>query len=182
MGGDELRFGVIGTGMMGCEHLRNLAALPGATVAAIADPHETSRQWGRDAAGADVAVFEDHAHMLDEVELDAVVVATPNHTHLDVLDPIWATGLNVMVEKPLCTTVADCLEVRDRAAAHRGLVWVGLEDRYMPAITQLLARADGGDAGRVRMVSIREHRFPFLDQVGDWNRFNRNTGGTLVEK
>ncbi len=182
MGGDELRFGVIGTGMMGCEHLRNLAALPGTTVAAIADPHETSRQWGRDAAGEDVAAFEDHARMLDEVELDAVVVASPNHTHLGVLDPIWDTGLHVMVEKPLCTTVADCLEVRDRAAGHPGLVWVGLEYRYMPAITQLLARADRGEAGRVRMVSIREHRFPFLDKVGDWNRFNRNTGGTLVEK
>jgi predicted dehydrogenase len=32
------------------------------------------------------------------------------------------------------------------------------------------------------MVALREHRFPFLDKVGDWNRFNRNTGGTLVEK
>jgi myo-inositol 2-dehydrogenase / D-chiro-inositol 1-dehydrogenase len=32
------------------------------------------------------------------------------------------------------------------------------------------------------MLTIREHRFPFLEKVGDWNRFNRNTGGTLVEK
>jgi myo-inositol 2-dehydrogenase/D-chiro-inositol 1-dehydrogenase len=36
--------------------------------------------------------------------------------------------------------------------------------------------------GRLRMLSIREHRFPFLRKVGDWNRFDRNTGGTLVEK
>ncbi len=34
----------------------------------------------------------------------------------------------------------------------------------------------------MKMVAIREHRFPFLVKVGDWNRFNRNTGGTLVEK
>ena len=32
------------------------------------------------------------------------------------------------------------------------------------------------------MLTIREHRYPFLGKVGDWNRFNRNTGGTLVEK
>ena len=32
------------------------------------------------------------------------------------------------------------------------------------------------------MMSIREHRFPFLDKIGDWNRFNARTGGTLVEK
>ena len=41
---------------------------------------------------------------------------------------------------------------------------------------------DSGTIGKLRMLSIREHRFPFLPKVGDWNRFNRNTGGTLVEK
>ena len=39
-----------------------------------------------------------------------------------------------------------------------------------------------GATGGPRMLTIREHRFPFLPKVGDWNRFNRNTGGTLVEK
>ena len=44
------------------------------------------------------------------------------------------------------------------------------------------AAASTGAAGTVRMVAIREHRYPFLDKVGNWNRFRRNTGGTLVEK
>jgi predicted dehydrogenase len=39
-----------------------------------------------------------------------------------------------------------------------------------------------GATGDLRMVFVREHRFPFLPKVGNWNRFNRNTGGTLVEK
>jgi myo-inositol 2-dehydrogenase / D-chiro-inositol 1-dehydrogenase len=41
---------------------------------------------------------------------------------------------------------------------------------------------NGGTLGDIRMVAIREHRFPFLRKVDNWNRFNRNTGGTLVEK
>jgi predicted dehydrogenase len=49
-------------------------------------------------------------------------------------------------------------------------------------VTRFVAEVRDGAAGRVRMLSIREHRFPFLPKVGDWNRFNRNTGGTLVEK
>ncbi|MDJ0822370.1 MAG: Gfo/Idh/MocA family oxidoreductase, partial [Paracoccaceae bacterium] len=60
-------------------------------------------------------------------------------------------------------------------------IWVAMEYRYMPPIQTLIdevTRATGG----VTMLSIREHRFPFLPKVGDWNRFNRNTGGTLVEK
>ncbi len=180
--GEALRFGVIGTGMMGREHLRNLDALPGALVVAIADPDQGSRERGASWAPDGAAVFEDHREMLRAAELDAVVVASPNHTHRSVLDDLWGTDLHVMVEKPMCTTVEDCLAVRERAVDHPGLVWVGLEYRYLPPVTHLLGLVQDGGAGRVRMVSVREHRFPFLDKVGSWNRFNRNTGGTLVEK
>lgn len=178
----DLRVGVIGTGMMGCEHIRNLRALPGAVLAAAADPHPASRRAAADAAGDPVELFDDHRRMIEAVDLDGVVVATPNHTHRAVLEPIWDTGLHVMLEKPLATTVADGLALRDRAAAHPAIVWMGLEYRYMPAVARLLDLVRSGAAGRVRMVAIREHRFPFLVKVGDWNRFNRNTGGTLVEK
>jgi predicted dehydrogenase len=52
----------------------------------------------------------------------------------------------------------------------------------MPPIARLTREVRAGVVGRVRMVHLREHRFPFLPKVGDWNRFSRNTGGTLVEK
>jgi predicted dehydrogenase len=61
-------------------------------------------------------------------------------------------------------------------------VWVGLEYRYMPPVARLLEEVRSGVTGPVKMIAIREHRFPFLEKVGDWNRFTRNTGGTLVEK
>ena len=91
----------------------------------------------------------------------------------------------MLVEKPLCTTVADC---QRRGATGRPpvrpsrVVWMGLEYRYMPPTQRLLAEVRGGTVGNVQMVAIREHRFPFLHKVGNWNRFSRNTGGTLVEK
>jgi predicted dehydrogenase len=62
------------------------------------------------------------------------------------------------------------------------VVWVGLEYRYMAPTMQLLAHARSGVLGSMRMLAIREHRFPFLVKVQDWNRFSANTGGTLVEK
>jgi predicted dehydrogenase len=62
------------------------------------------------------------------------------------------------------------------------LVQVGLEYRYIPAVAKLIEQVKIGSIGHVRMVSIREHRFPFLVKVNNWNRFNRNSGGTLVEK
>ena len=62
------------------------------------------------------------------------------------------------------------------------LFWVVLEYRYMPPVARMIERAHAGDVGAMQMLSIREHRFPFLPKVGNWNRFNKNTGGTFVEK
>ena len=53
----------------------------------------------------------------------------------------------------------------------------------MPPISMLVEEAHNGVAlGKITSLSIREHRYPFLTKIGDWNRFNENTGGTLVEK
>lgn len=179
-----LRYGIVGSGMMGCEHIRNIAQIPDAQVVALADGHEPSLALGRAACGedADVAVFPDVERMLAGCALDAVVVATPNHTHAAVLDPIFDAGLHVMVEKPLCTTMEDCHRVVERAASHPGVFQVGLEYRYMAPVAALLEGLRDGAVGRLRMLFIREHRFPFLPKVDHWNRFTRNTGGTLVEK
>lgn len=179
---DEIRYGVIGAGMMGQEHLRNIQALPGATVVAIADPHAASVDAAQATLARPVPAYADGAEMVRRESLDAIVVATPNHTHRSVLEPLWDTDLHLMIEKPLCTTVEDCVAVRSAAALHDGVVWVGLEYRYMPPVQRFLAETRSPGIGRVRMVSIREHRFPFLVKVDDWNRFNANTGGTLVEK
>jgi predicted dehydrogenase len=182
-----LRYGIIGSGMMGIEHINNLLHVPGAVVTAISDPHEGSRNWASavlDAAdvGDGVRFFEDHRDMVDADVCDVVVVASPNMTHVEVLRDLLPTDLHVLVEKPLCTTVPDCLEILDAARDRRALVWVGLEYRYMPPVARLVRGVRDGEVGDVRMLAIREHRFPFLRKVGDWNRFNRNTGGTLVEK
>ena len=187
-GSDVVRYGVIGTGMMGVEHIQNILHLDGSEVTAISDPHGPSC----DAAITEVTgagrsapvAFEHHGALLESGLVDAVVIATPNMTHVDVLGDVLATDVHVMVEKPLCTTVADCQRVVDAAAAGPAdrVVWMGLEYRYMPPTTALLSEIAAGSVGRVHMVAIREHRFPFLVKVGDWNRFSRNTGGTLVEK
>jgi len=102
------------------------------------------------------------------------------------------SGKHCLVEKPLCTEVGACAAAEalvERAAdAARAagrtppLFWCGMEYRYIPSIARLVRESSEGVAGQLRMLSIREHRFPFLRKVGDWNRFSARTGGTLVEK
>lgn len=185
----SLRYGVIGTGMMGVEHINNILQLAGATVTAISDPHARSRDRAQLAVGLDtpLARFESHHELLGSGLCDAVVIASPNHTHHEVLLDVLRTPHHVLVEKPLCTTVDHCLDaiaVAAEASAQwpRRVVWMGLEYRYMPPTQAVLHEVARGTVGRLRMVAIREHRFPFLPKVGNWNRFSRNTGGTLVEK
>jgi myo-inositol 2-dehydrogenase / D-chiro-inositol 1-dehydrogenase len=152
-------------------------------VTAIADTDQDSLAAGQ-ARASDAVAFADHRDLLDSGLCDAVVVVTPNHTHRAVVADVLATDLHALVEKPLCTTVQDCQGLID-LDAHRpdgAITWVGLEYRYMPAAAELIRLVQGGVVGRPLMVAMREHRFPFLTKVRQWNRLTANTGGTLVEK
>jgi len=182
MASEPLRYGIIGAGMMGGEHALDLARLPGAEVVALADPVAASLEWTTACVGHRVDTYDDHRGLIERDDLDVVIIATPNDTHRRILDDVLATDVAVLVEKPMCTTVADCLEVRRLAQGRDAMTWVGLEYRYIPVVAALIEQVRSGAVGSVRMVSIREHRFPFLTKVGDWNRFNERTGGTLVEK
>lgn len=179
--GRPITYGVIGCGMMGQEHLRNIALLPGTAVGAIFEPDAGQRVR---AAG-----LAPGARMLDSVEallahpgLDCLLIASPNHLHVAQLQAAARLRpLPVLVEKPLFTRAVEAEAVARLAVAYPAPVWVAMEYRYMPAVARLLARAPEVTGG-IRMLSIREHRYPFLSKVGNWNRFNRNTGGTFVEK
>ena len=180
-----IRYGLVGTGMMGVEHLRNLAITPGAVVTAVADPVATSLGWAREALGAraaEVAAFPDTASLAASGLVDAVVVASPNHTHRAVLPPLFDAGVHLLCEKPLATTVEDAQWIAERAARHPAVVWTAMEYRYMPPAAEFIRQLHDGRVGTLRMLTLREHRFPFLQKVGDWNRFAANTGGTMVEK
>lgn len=181
----DLRIGVIGTGMMGCEHLKNFMGISNVAITAISDPNAEPRTWAELTLGdrwAGVQSFTDHRDLLNSGAVDAVVVASPNFTHKSILDDIFQTSLPVLVEKPMCTTVEDCISVVNAQKTRSALTWVGLEYRYMAPIAELVRQVHGGAVGDLKMLAIREHRFPFLVKVDNWNRFSKNTGGTLVEK
>ena len=185
--GEVLRYGIIGAGMMGREHIANIRHLEGAIVTAVSDPHRESidRAHAGVNPGDHMAAFSNHRELLDSGLCDVVVIASPNHTHHEVLLDVLDSGVHALVEKPLCTTVEHCNDAIKRAEATDRpgrVIWMGLEYRFMPPTQRVLAEIRAGTVGQVQMVAIREHRFPFLVKVGNWNRFNRNTGGTLVEK
>ncbi len=182
---DVVRYGLVGTGLMANEHLRNLAITPGVVVTALADPVESSLATAKMTLGdraEGVASFADSASLARSNTVDAVIVASPNHTHRAVLEPLFDAGLPILCEKPLATTLEDARWVAERAERSSAPFWTAMEYRYMPPVVEYVEQLRAGRIGTLRMLSIREHRFPFLKKIGDWNRFSRNTGGTMVEK
>ena len=177
------RYALVGAGMMGCEHMRNIALLPDCAVTAIVEPDEAMRgeaaRLGETLFGAAPALPASHR---DLSRVDAVVVAAPNHTHAPILADLLAGDLPVLCEKPLGLDGNEVLALLARARGREAPVWVAMEYRYMAPVGRLIEAVREEAMGRLAMLAIREHRFPFLPKVGDWNRFNANTGGTLVEK
>ncbi|MEM1377657.1 MAG: Gfo/Idh/MocA family oxidoreductase [Pseudomonadota bacterium] len=181
-----LRYAVIGTGMMGQEHIRNIALLDDAEIVAIADTDESMREQAKATAleggSSSTKDFSSHADLLASCEVDAFVVVTPNDTHHPIMRDILATGQPVLLEKPAATTTEHAWSLAKAAHDRLAPVWVGMEYRFMPAVTRLIDETKSGAAGNPKMVSIVEHRFPFLDKVELWNRSFTRTGGTMVEK
>ena len=185
-----LRYAIIGTGMMGHEHLRNLALVRRFTdlaiqVTALVDPDgpmlESALILARQLGNEQVQAY----HRLDDVpmeEIDAFVIVSPNFTHHDTICQLLPSGKAILAEKPVCTTLAQCEDLLARLTDYPSAFWVAMEYRYMPPTARFLEQLASGQIGTLRMLSIKEHRYPFLEKVGHWNRFSENTGGTLVEK
>ena len=176
------RYGIIGCGMMGQEHLRNIALLDGASVAAIFEPDPGMRAAAAALApGARMVGSVAEVLAVDEVELPADRQPEPPAPAASWKKSPAIRPLPILCEKPLFTDPADAPRLAALRAAYPAPIWVAMEYRYMPPVAHLLREAPAATGG-IKMLTIREHRFPFLAKVGDWNRFNRNSGGTLVEK
>ncbi|MEM8551019.1 MAG: Gfo/Idh/MocA family oxidoreductase, partial [Pseudomonadota bacterium] len=176
-----LRYAIAGAGMMGQEHMRNIALLPDAAIHAVYEPDAAMAAKAAEIAPAArmAGSFND---LLGDDKVDCLLIASPNHCHVEQLGAALSAQpqLPILVEKPLYTGAEDVARLTELSAS-QPRVWVAMEYRYMPAIAKLIAEAERATGG-IKMLTIREHRFPFLDKVGNWNRFNRFTGGTLVEK
>ncbi len=178
----KVNYAIIGSGMMGREHIQNISLLGDTEVTALCEPDAQQLSLSAKLA-PDAAVYKDFRDLIKDTTVDAFVIASPNHTHIDILKEILANDCRaILAEKPLCTTVEDCRTIAGLAENYQAPIWVAMEYRYMPPVAELLTRVAAGLVGDPKMIAVQEHRFPFLKKVGDWNRFNINTGGTLVEK
>lgn len=130
MSSGPTRVGVIGVGHLGRHHARLMATLPDVTLVGIADI-DASR--AAEIAGASGTVaYTDPRSLLGKV--DAVTVAVPTESHLEVAMAFIEQGVHVLVEKPLALTLDEADRLVDAAAARGVLLAVGHTERFNPAV------------------------------------------------
>jgi predicted dehydrogenase len=142
---EHVRFGVVGTGVMGAAHAQTLATHPAVDVTLITsrDPETASAVAGR--VGARVA--SDWPDLVADSEVDAVLVATPDHLHTDVAVAAAEAGKAVLIEKPLATSSADASRIVaavDRAGVVASVLF---NHRWVPAYAEAHERIRAGDLG-----------------------------------
>src|SRR5262245_2105044 len=123
-----MRFGLIGYGLWGRYHAQAIAAAPGATLAAIAcASEETAALAARDFPG--IAVDLDYRRLLVRSDVEAVAVVVPNHLHAEVGVAALEAGKDVLLEKPMATTLDGCDRLLRAARASGRVLSIGHELR-----------------------------------------------------
>jgi predicted dehydrogenase len=155
---------VIGAGAMGRNHLRVLNDLPVARLVGVADVDEATA--ARAARLYGITPYADYRLMLDQEKPEAVVVAVPTVMHRDVALEVISRGINLLVEKPIASTVIEGEEILAAAKSAGVLLTIGHIERYNPAIIELHSRLQNAELGRVFKMHARRLG-PFPPRVRD---------------
>jgi len=178
---------VIGTGTIGQEHMRVAALLGRAQVHGIYDTQTHSMDVAeanfKQCSDVPLVRYENLESACNDSATDALFICTPNHTHFDILQVAIKSGKPIFLEKPMATDLQDAAATVAIDDAYPSFIQIGLQYRYkaqyIEAFYEALSRQS---LGEVKTIAVSEYRPPFLDKVGQWNKFNANSGGTLVEK
>jgi predicted dehydrogenase len=137
-----LRVGVIGAGVMGSNHARVLAGLPGVTLVGIVDPLAEHRSRATEFAGC--PAFEKLDELLAE-GVDAVTIAAPTHLHHEIALACIARNIHVLVEKPVASTVQEGHDIVAAARRAGVTLMVGHVERFNPAVAAIKQAIPGED-------------------------------------
>ena len=155
---DEVRVAVVGLRGRGHDHIEALRKIPGVRIVALCDVAEDVLQRERERLSSpteiylDMPGYRDLRKLLDEVQLDAVSIATPNHWH--ALQAIWAcrAGVHVYVEKPVSHNVWEGRQIVKAARKHERLVAAGTQCRSSQAIAEAIQWLHDGHLGRIQLA------------------------------
>lgn len=181
------KIGMVGAGAIGRSHKRAIDENPDCTLVAVCDINEENSAMV--AEGTDAKIYDDYKKMAEEETLDVVIINLPHFLHKDVSICFLEKGINVLVEKPMANTKAECDEMTAAAEKSGALLVVGHVQKYYDCYRVLRDMIKEGRFGK--LCSITEERnqdyFPnrpawFLDKKQSGGGIITNFGAHTLDK
>ncbi len=145
------KIAVFGAGRIGQIHARNLARLPGVSLAAVCDPMADSAAALAGQLGAQVSTIE---AVLADASIDAVAIASPTTTHSDLIIRAAAAGKHIFCEKPVDLSVPRAIACGEAVRAANVACMIGFQRRFDPTFNEARRRMDAGEIGTPEMLVI----------------------------
>jgi len=177
----KLRFGFIGMGNINrTQHLRVLREIPDVECVALAEVDQKTADLKGDLVGIPLS-FGDHREMFRNVELDAVVVGSPNHLHCPHTIDALKAGCHVMVEKPIGLNTAEVKRMIAAGKRARKIAMAALCYRFQPQVQAARELADAGVLGNVYHARVEIIRRRGIPGLGNWWTTKACGGGALAD-
>ena len=173
---DRITMGIIGAGGMGRGHMENFKD-QGVEWAAVSDVYGIHLDAGLEIAGPEAKGYTDHRKLLERKDIDAVLIATPDHWHHDHLLDALRAGKDVYCEKPLSWSIEQGANMVAEVRKTDRIVQVGMQRRSSAMVQECKQIIDQGTLGEINLVRAewywnREVKVrPVLTDRLDWGRF-----------
>jgi len=149
----KLKVGIIGTGWIAEAHAIGFKEMPDVDIVAVADlipgkAEKFCKEWGVD----NVRFYPCHKSMLDTEDLDAVTVCTYNSTHAECTIYALEKGVHVLLEKPMCVTTEEALEIIAAEKKSEKILSIGFQPRFDPNMQKIKEIVQSGALGEVYYI------------------------------
>ena len=151
--GKKVKIGIIGTGWIAEAHVKNYLRCPDVEIVAAADlvPGKAEK-FCKDNGIDGIRLYPDHKSMIDAEELDAVSVCTYNRTHAECSIYALEHGVNVLLEKPMCVTLDEAVEIIKAEKKSGKILSIGFQPRFDENMKMLKAVVESGELGQIYYI------------------------------
>jgi predicted dehydrogenase len=161
---DRIRVGLIGSGGRGRQDWGNFLKQPNVEPVAVCDVYEPFRDKGVEMTQGRAKPYQDFRRLLEQKDIDAVIVATPDHWHALITIAACEAGKDVYCEKPLTLMVGEGRKMVDAARRNKRVVQTGSQQRSGAHYAQAVKLIQDGGIGEVHRIhaGMQRNIFPGL--------------------
>jgi predicted dehydrogenase len=178
----KLRLGIIGCGGIANGHVTRSDATGHAEIVALMEPNEDTFTAfvARHESLAKAKRYATHTELLAEAKLDGVIICSPHCFHHDQIMDSLAAGVNVLCEKPMCSTVDDALEVVQKAEETGLVCMIAYQRHFMAQFRWIRDTIKSGEFGKLNFVQALQSQQWLRAVAGTWRqKLELSCGGQL---